>query len=163
MMTVSSPGETPVLAEDSRQYLVFSLGNEEYGITIEHVQEIKGLAPITLLPNAPDYVKGVINLRGTIIPVIDLRLRLGMSEREHDRFTVIVVIALKDKHIGLVVDSVSDVLDIDTTQIDDSPPLTTDLDTTWFTGVGKPANRLVFFLDVERLTGFDDLGVDELD
>ena len=137
---------------DPRQYLVFSLGDEEYGIEITHVQEIKSLAHVALVPNAPQYVKGVLNLRGAIIPILDLRLRLSMPPREYDRFTVIIVVAVEAKQIGLVVDSVSDVLDLCAEDIDDSPPLADDLDAGWFRGVGKPGNRLVFLLDIYQLT-----------
>ena len=140
------------VTDNSRQYLVFSLGDEEYGIEITHVQEIKSLAHVAPIPNAPEYVKGVLNLRGAIIPIVDLRLRFSMPPRAYDRFTVIIVVAVQDKQIGLVVDCVSDVLDINRDDIDDSPPLADDLDVSWFCGVGKPNERLVFLLDVLQLT-----------
>ncbi len=140
------------VTHNSRQYLVFSLGDEEYGIEITHVQEIKSLAHVAPIPNAPEYVKGVLNLRGAIIPIVDLRLRFSMPPRAYDRFTVIIVVAVQDKQIGLVVDCVSDVLDINRDDIDDSPPLADDLDVSWFCGVGKPNERLVFLLDVLQLT-----------
>ena len=140
------------VTDNSRQYLVFSLGDEEYGIEITHVQEIKSLAHVAPIPNAPEYVKGVLNLRGAIIPIVDLRLRFSMPPRAYDRFTVIIVVAVQDKQIGLVVDCVSDVLDINRADIDDSPPLADALDVSWFCGVGKPNERLVFLLDVLQLT-----------
>jgi purine-binding chemotaxis protein CheW len=152
MNRLATPAKSDRATDHSRQYLVFSLGHEEYGIEITHVQEIKSLAHVSPLPNAPEYVKGVLNLRGTIIPIVDLRLRFSMPPREYDRFTVIIVVAVKDKQIGLVVDCVSDVLDINLDDIDDSPPLANDLDVAWFCGVGKPDERLVFLLDVHQLT-----------
>ena len=147
--------------EDTSQYLVFSLSEEEYGIEIAHVQEIKSLAHVSPIPNAPKYVKGVLNLRGAIIPIVDLRLRFGMAPREYDRFTVIIVVAVEDKQIGIVVDGVSDVLEINAEDIDDSPPLADDLDATWFCGVGKPDERLVFFLDIHQLIRTKELSATE--
>lgn len=152
MTQLATVAKSNRVSDDSQQYLVFSLGEEEYGIEITHVQEIKSLAHVAPIPNAPAYIKGVLNLRGTIIPIVDLRLRFSMQPREYDRFTVIIVVAVADKQIGLVVDSVSDVLDIRVQDIDDSPPLADDLDVSWFCGVGKPNERLVFLLDVYRLT-----------
>ncbi|MBC8352022.1 MAG: purine-binding chemotaxis protein CheW [Planctomycetes bacterium] len=152
MTELSTKTETDRLDESTRQFLVFSLEDEEYGIEIMHVQEIKSLAHVAPIPNAPEHVKGVLNLRGTIIPIVDLRLRFSMPPREYDRFTVIIVVAIENKRIGLVVDGVSDVLEINVEDIDDSPPLTDELDATWFRGVGKPSERLVFLLDVPRLT-----------
>ncbi|MDA1050176.1 MAG: chemotaxis protein CheW [Planctomycetota bacterium] len=143
---------TDRFTDNARQFLVFSLDDEEYGIEIMHVQEIKSLAHVAPIPNAPEYVKGVLNLRGTIIPIVDLRLRFAMPARAYDRFTVIIVVAVNDRQIGLVVDGVSDVLDIKLEDIDDSPPLADDLDVTWFRGVGKPGERLVLLLDVHHLT-----------
>lgn len=154
--TIESAPATAV-TEHVQQFLVFSLGEEHYGIEIEFVQEIKGLAPITPLPNSPEYVRGVLNLRGLIIPILDLRVRLGMSERAYDRFNVIIVVAVEEKLVGLVVDSVLDVTDIAAGDIEDPPLLTTDMDTTCFRGVGKTGDRLVFLLDVEQLIGLQDL------
>ena len=152
MIELATATETACSTDNAQQYLVFSLGDEEYGIEITHVQEIKSLAPVAPIPNTPEYVKGVLNLRGTIIPIVDLRLRLSMPPREYDRFTVIIVVVVEGKQVGLVVDRVSDVLDISTDDIDDSPPLADDLDTTWLRGVGKLGERLVFLLDVHQLT-----------
>ncbi len=152
MKQLTLPKEVNCSDELARQYLVFTLATEEYGIEIMHVQEIKSLRQVAPIPNSPDYVKGVLNLRGTIIPIVDLRMRFSMPFREYDQFSVIIVVAVEDKQIGLVVDSVSDVLEINLDDIDDSPPLADDLDATWFRGVGKPDDRLVFFLDIHQLT-----------
>jgi purine-binding chemotaxis protein CheW len=159
MMTTSMQNGA-IRTKDAQQFLVFSLGEEEYGIEILDVQEIKGLADVTPVPNAPDHVKGVLNLRGTVIPIIDLRLRFAMAERPYDRFAVIVVVSIEDKRVGLVVDGVSDVLGIPAEQIDESPPLAHDLDTNWFRGVGNLDGRLVFLLDTAQLTGLQNLGIE---
>src|SRR5271154_1024816 len=104
--------ETTGYAADLDQYLTFTLGAEEYGIEILKVQEIKGYSAITHIPNAPPHVKGVMNLRGTVVPVVDLRARFGMEAVEYSKFTVIIVVMVGEKIAGVVVDAVSDVLNI---------------------------------------------------
>ena len=99
-------------AADNGQFLTFTLQNEEYGSEILKVQEIKGFSKITPIPNAPMFVRGVMNLRGTVVPVIDLRARFSMTEKEYDQFTCIVVVNVGTRVVGLVVDTVSDVLNI---------------------------------------------------
>ncbi len=114
---------------DDSQYLTFRLGDEEYGIEILKVQEIKGYAPVTPVPNTPTYVRGVMNLRGTVIPIVDLRAKLAMRETTYNQFTVIVVVTVGPKGMGLIVDAVSDVLNIPTTDIQATPEFGADVDT----------------------------------
>lgn len=138
-------------ARDGRQYLTFTLGQEEYGIEILKVQEIKGYSAITPVPNTPVHVRGVMNLRGTIIPVVDLRAKLGMAEASCTPFTVIVVVKVGPKTMGLVVDAVSDVLNIPTADIQETPDFGAEVDARFISGMAKAGDRLVVLLDIERV------------
>ena len=108
-------------ASTGGEYLSFTLGNEHYGVDILKVQEIRGYDAVTRVPDAPDYIKGVINLRGTIVPVIDLRLKLRLDEARYDAFTVMIVLNVDDRVVGIVVDSVSDVIPLNAEQIRPKP------------------------------------------
>ena len=141
----------------SGQFLTFTLQNEEYGIEILKVQEIKGFSKITPIPNAPPFVRGVLNLRGTVVPIIDLRARFSMTEKEYDQFTCIVVVNVGSRVVGLVVDTVSDVLNIPTDAIAEPPELTTSGDGSCITGMGKLGERIVMLLDTGKLVGTDSL------
>ncbi|MEN6498550.1 MAG: chemotaxis protein CheW [Thermoguttaceae bacterium] len=140
-------------AADSGQFLTFTLQGEEYGIEILRVQEIKGFSKIRPIPNAPSYIKGVLNLRGTVVPVLDLRARFGMPEAEYNQFTVIIVVSVGSKVVGLVVDAVSDVLNITNDQVEETPEIAGDTDSSFFHGMGKVGEKLVLLLDIDRLIG----------
>lgn len=140
-------------ADDGGQFLTFTLGGEEYGVEILRVQEIKGLTAVTPIPNAPAFVKGVMNLRGTVVPVFDLRIKFGMPSKEYDRFTVIVVVNVGPRVVGLVVDAVSDVLDLARRAIDTTPDLGVSVDTSMLQGIARNGERLITLLDVDRVVG----------
>jgi len=142
---------------ENGQFLTFTLQNEEYGIEILRVQEIKGFSKITPIPNAPSFVRGVMNLRGTVVPIIDLRARFAMTEKEYDQFTCIIVVNVGNRVVGLVVDTVSDVLNIPNDSIADPPELATSGDTSCITGMGKLGERIVMLLDTGRLVGIENL------
>jgi purine-binding chemotaxis protein CheW len=142
---------------DGNQFLTFTLHQEEYGIEILKVQEIKGFSRLTPIPNAPHYVKGVLNLRGTVVPIIDLRCRFSMQEKEQDQFTVIIVVNVGTKVVGLLVDTVSDVLQIPVEDICDTPELTGSVETSYVNGMGKVKDRLVMLLDIAKLIGVEEL------
>jgi len=144
-------------ATDGAQYLTFALGDEEYGVAILNVQEIKGYAPVTPIPNTPPWVRGVMNLRGTIVPVIDLRLRLGMPAADYGPFTVIVVLAVGGKVVGAIVDAVSDVLSIPDGQVQQPPDLGVAIDVRFVGGIAQAGDKLVILLDAETLLRHDDL------
>lgn len=147
-------------AVDYREYMAFSLGVEEYAVEILRVQEIRGWEPVTRIPNVPAYVKGVLNLRGTIIPVIDLRLRLGMPFRAYEKETVVIVLRVVDgqgeKSIGVVVDAVSGVLSVDAQTIQIAPDFGARLSTEFFDGLIAADEKMVMLLDVDRLFCFSD-------
>jgi purine-binding chemotaxis protein CheW len=138
------------------QYLTFSLGQEEYGIEILRVQEIKGYSAVTPLPNLPSYIKGVMNLRGTVVPVVDLRAKFGMSDSEYTRFTVIIVVNVGQRVVGLIVDAVSDVLDVAASEVVPAPEMGAGVDTSFLTGMAKSEERLVSLLAIERVVGMDE-------
>jgi purine-binding chemotaxis protein CheW len=137
------------------QYLTFVLGEEEYGIEILRVQEIRGYTSITPMPNTPPHIKGVINLRGAVIPVVDLRAKFGMPAVEYTKFTVIVLVAAAGKTMGLVVDAMSDVLALAEQDIQPPPDLGTMVDTRFLRGMGVTGERFVSLLDMDELLGRD--------
>jgi purine-binding chemotaxis protein CheW len=136
---------------DTHQYLTFMLGKEEYGVAILKVQEIKGYVPATPIPHTPAYIKGVMDLRGVIMPVIDLRVKFGMPSAEYDQFTVIIVVKVKSKVMGLVVDAVSDVLSVKTGEVQATPEFGGQVDTRFIQGLTKAGEKLVVLLDLEKV------------
>jgi purine-binding chemotaxis protein CheW len=134
------------------QFLTFSIANQEYGIDIRHVTEIIGIQKITDLPDLPDFVKGVINLRGKVIPVVDVRLRFGMSERDYDERTCIIVVNIEETSVGLVVDTVSEVMNIPGTNIEPPPKVNKKVDGNRFVhGLGKVEEDVKILLDTQKL------------
>jgi purine-binding chemotaxis protein CheW len=139
------------LSGKTLQAVTFALGSEEYGVDIAQVQEINRMVTITHVPRAPHFMEGVINLRGQLIPIIDLRTRFGMERSERTKNTRIVVTEIGNKRIGMVVDSVSEVLRIPVEQIEDAPDLVAGVDTEYIRGVGKMGDRLIIMLDLGRV------------
>ena len=144
--TLSTPKSAASFTQDGNQYLTFSLGRETYGIEILRVQEIRGYSPATPIPNSPSWVRGVMNLRGTIVPVVDLRAKLGLELAQYGRFTVIIVVNVGTRVIGLIVDAVSDVLSF-------SPDLGGSGDGRFARGIAHVQEALVVLLDLERVLG----------
>ena len=149
------------------EYLTFRLGAEEYGIDILRVQEIRSYEPPTRIANAPAFLKGVVNLRGVIVPIVDLRIKLGCAQAEHNSFTVVIVLNVRGRVVGAVVDSVSDVLELSPEQIRPAPELNSaHVDTSYITGIGslrsEGADRMLILMDIEALMSSADMGlVDE--
>jgi len=133
------------------QLVTFSIGGEEFGVDILKVQEIIRMLDITRVPKAPEFVEGVINLRGKVIPIIDLRKRFGLVSKGHDKNTRIIVIDINDMIVGFIVDSVSEVLRIPADTVEPPPPVVAGLDSEYISGVGKLDDRLLIFLDLDRL------------
>jgi purine-binding chemotaxis protein CheW len=136
---------------DTLQVVSFKLASEEYGVDIAQVQEINRMVSITHVPRAPQFMEGVINLRGQLIPIIDLRTRFGMPPAEHTKSTRIVVTEIGTKRVGMVVDSVSEVLRLPVDQIEDAPEMITGVDTEYIRGVGKIEDRLIILLDLAKI------------
>ena len=141
------------------QLVTFSIGDEEFGVDILKVQEIISTMEITKVPRAPEFVEGVINLRGKVIPIIDLRKRFGMETRQHDKDTRIIVIEINKMIVGFVVDSVSEVLRISADTVEPPPPVVAGLESEYIKGVGKLADRLLIMLDLDRLLSREEKSV----
>ena len=141
------------------QFLTFVLSKEEYGIEILKVREIIGLMEITTVPQTPDYMKGVINLRGKVIPIIDLRLKFSMDEEEHTQETCIIVVEVGSSQVGIIVDSVSEVTDIKGEDIEDAPSFGQDIDTNFIMGLGKVKDKIIILLDIEKVLTAEDLEI----
>jgi len=154
MKDLHQPGEP---ATDGSQFLTFNLGEELYGVDILRVQEIKGYTAVTKIPNTPSYIKGVLNLRGTIVPIVELRTKFGMPTIEYTMFTVIIVVVVKEKVMGLVVDAVSDVLDIDKKDVQAPPNFGARINVSFMNGIGKSGDKLVTLLDIDRMLSGEDL------
>ncbi len=141
------------------EYLTFRLGAEEYGIDILRVQEIRSYEPPTRIANSPAFIKGVINLRGVIVPIIDLRLKLGCASAEYNHFTVVIVLNVRGRVVGVVVDSVSDVLELGGDAIRPAPALSAAIDTSFITGIGSVAERMLVLMDIEALMSSSEMGL----
>lgn len=154
---VSADLSDEILSEQSElvQYLTFMMDNEEYGIEILSVQEIRGWEPMTLIPNQPDYVKGVINLRGTVVPVIDLRLRFQLQQVDYSDLTVVVIVKVEigdsEKIMGIVVDAVSDVYNLDKEAATKAPDIGQTSNKPFIEGLINVADKMVVLLDLEKI------------
>ena len=145
------------------EFLTFTLGKEEYGMDILKVQEIRGYDAVTAIANTPAFIKGVINLRGIIVPIIDLRIKFNLGKVDYNELTVVIILSLNKRVVGVVVDSVSDVLTLKPDQIKAAPSLSTSLDTRYIIGLGTVDQRMLILIDIERLmTGKDMELVDEV-
>jgi purine-binding chemotaxis protein CheW len=138
-------------SEELVQLVSFNIGEEEFGVDILKVQEINRMLEVTRVPNAPEFVDGVINLRGKVIPIIDLRRRFGMDRREHDKNTRIVVVELTGKIVGFVVDAVREVLRIPRSVTEPPPPIVAGVEAEYITAVGKLEDRLLILLDLDKV------------
>ncbi|MBW7888214.1 MAG: chemotaxis protein CheW [Bacteroidetes bacterium] len=143
-------------SEELLQLVSFNIGEEEFGVDILKVQEIIRIVEVTRVPNAPEYVDGVINLRGKVIPIIDLRRRFGMERKEKDKNTRIIVVELNGKVLGFVVDAVSEVLRIPRSVTEPPPSIIAGIDAEYITAIGKLENRLLILLDLERVLSVEE-------
>ena len=145
----------------ANEYLTFRLDTEEYGIDILKVQEIRGYDTVTKIAGAPAFIKGVINLRGVIVPIIDLRIKFSLGEARYDEFTVVIILNLAGRTVGAVVDSVSDVLELDPAQIKAVPEFQSMMDADYITGLGSIGDgdeaRMLILVDIDRLMSSEDI------
>lgn len=142
-----------------QEFLTFRLGAEEYGIDILKVQEIRGYEKPTTIANAPAFIKGVINLRGAIVPIIDLRMKFALDEARYDSFTVVIILNVAGRVVGIVVDSVSDVITLAQEQVREAPEFSGTLDTAYITGLGTVDERMLILVDIERLMSGADMAL----
>jgi purine-binding chemotaxis protein CheW len=141
------------------QYLTFVLGEEQYGLELLTVQEIKGYSPITPIPNSPPHIRGVMNLRGAVIPIVDLRTRFGMETIEYTQFNVIIVINVGAKVMGLLVDAVSDVLNVGPGDLRPAPDFGSHADTRFISGMASAGDKIAVLLDINGLLSDADLSI----
>ena len=150
MSTIEQHDMAGTMSGGTNQFLTFALNDQEFGIEILRVQEIKNFTRVTPIPNMPECIKGVMNLRGTVVPIVDLRRKFNMPFSEYNQFTVIIVVNVGVKIMGLVVDAVSDVLNVGDDAIEGAPDLGS-IDTSFIKGLAKSNDRLVTLLDIEQL------------
>lgn len=147
------------LLTGEHEFLAFALGGEQYGIDIQTVQEIRKMDALTTMANAPAHLKGVINLRGIIVPIVDLRVWLGLPDAKFDLNTVVIVVSLHGHTVGLVVDGVSDVCTLSAEHIKPAPALHGAMNTDYIVGIGTEGERMLILVDIEALLSGQDMGM----
>ena len=143
------------------EFLAFTLGKEEYGIDILKVQEIRGYEAVTRIANAPEFIKGVVNLRGIIVPIVDMRIKFNLGEPTYDQFTVVIILNISGRVVGMVVDSVSDVITLSMDQVKPAPEMGTTFDSDYLIGLGTLDERMLILVDIDRLMSSADMGLIE--
>ncbi|WP_019612917.1 chemotaxis protein CheW [Psychromonas ossibalaenae] len=146
---------------EDRGYLTFTLGDEEYGIDILTVQEIRGYDSVTSIANMPDFIKGVINLRGIIVPIVDMRIKFNLGDVTYHEMTVVIVLNIADRVVGMVVDGVSDVISLSSEQIKEAPEFGAVLDTKYIKGLGVVDQRMLILIDIENLMSSKEMALVE--
>jgi purine-binding chemotaxis protein CheW len=139
--------------------LAFKLGSEEYGIDILKVQEIRGYDAVTRIANAPEFIKGVVNLRGNIVPIVDMRIKFNLGTPTYDQFTVVIILNVAGRVIGMVVDGVSDVIALRPEQIKPAPEMGTALNTDYLIGLGTLDERMLILVDIDKLMSSEEIGL----
>ena len=156
---VASGSTAVAVGQAANEFLTFILGSEEYGIEILKVQEIRGYDAITHIANAPAFIMGVVNLRGIIVPIIDMRIKFNLGKVEYDEFTVVIILNVSGRVMGIVVDGVSDVQELDGSQIRPAPEFGAGLDTEYIIGLGTAGERMLILVDIERLMTSRDMAL----
>lgn len=156
--TQEKPSEDVVT---NNEFLSFTLGKEEYGIDILKVQEIRGYDAVTVLANTPEFIKGVINLRGIIVPIVDMRIKFNLGNVTYDQLTVVIILNVAKRVVGMVVDGVSDVISLTSDQIKPAPEFGASLDTQYIMGLGTLDDRMIILADIERLMTSNDMALVE--
>ena len=143
------------------EFLAFTLGKEEYGIDILKVQEIRGYEAVTRIANAPEFIKGVVNLRGIIVPIVDMRIKFNLGEPTYDQFTVVIILNISGRVIGMVVDSVSDVITLAPEQIKPAPEMGSAFNTDYLVGLVTLDERMLILVDIDKLMSSAEMGLIE--
>ncbi|MBC3933975.1 chemotaxis protein CheW [Undibacterium rugosum] len=155
--TASDPDE--LTASPCLEFLSFTLGNEEYGIDIQRVQELRGYEAVTRIANAPDFMKGVMNLRGVIVPIIDMRMKFALGKPVYDQFTVVIIINIQSQTLGMVVDNVSDVITLNQNQIRPAPEMGSSIDASFLIGLAPLEERMLILMDIAAFMSSNDVGL----
>ena len=159
-MNTANP-QPPMANPVANEFLTIRLGHEEYGIEILKVQEIRGYDAITQIANSPEFIKGVVNLRGIIVPIVDMRIKFDLGQAQYDQFTVVIILNVAGRVMGMVVDGVSDVLTLEDEQIRPTPGLGSIIDTEYIMGLGTVDERMLILIDIEKLMSSSDIGLIE--
>jgi purine-binding chemotaxis protein CheW len=146
-------------ASPAAEYLAFTLGQEEYGIDIQKVSEIRSYETPTRIANAPEFVRGVVNLRGIIVPIVDMRIKFKLGTPTYDQFTVVIILNIGHRVVGMVVDRVSDVTTLTPEQVKPAPDIGSALDTDYIVGLGTIDDRMLILVDIDRLMSSADMGL----
>ncbi len=156
----NAPGSAQATADNAgSEFLAFTLGKEEYGIDILKVQELRGYEAVTCIANSPDFIKGVVNLRGIIVPIIDMRIKFNLGEPNYDQFTVVIILNISGRVVGMVVDSVSDVISLKQEQIRPAPEMGTAFNTDYLIGLGTIDERMLILVDIDKLMSGAEMGL----
>tara|TARA_R110002072_G_scaffold88946_2_gene199405 strand:- start:1881 stop:2378 length:498 start_codon:yes stop_codon:yes gene_type:complete len=158
-MSQANSGAVLAAEAESREFLVFSLGDEEYAIDILKVQEIRGYENVTRIANAPDFIKGVTNLRGVIVPIVDLRIKFHLENVEYGGQTVVIVVNVADRVVGIVVDGVSDVMTLTPDQIKPAPEFGVTLSSDFLSGLGSLDDRMLVLVDIDKLLTSEEMAL----
>ena len=153
------PAQSAAVSKQANEFLTFTLGHEEYGVEILKVQEIRSYEAPTTIANAPPFLKGVVNLRGVIVPIVDMRIKFGLGSSEYNQFTVVIILNVAHRVVGMVVDGVSDVLTLAAEQIRPAPEFGASLDTKYIIGLGTVEQRMLILMDIERLMTSEDMAL----
>jgi purine-binding chemotaxis protein CheW len=156
---VVSNAASPSVKNAAGEYLTFVLGEEEYGLEILKVQEIRGYDSVTQIANTPDFIKGVVNLRGKIVPIVDLRIKFHLGKVVYDEFTVVIILNFGGRVVGIVVDGVSDVMALKEEQISDVPSLVTSIDTKYIVGLATVEQQMLILVDIEQLMSSQEMAL----
>lgn len=154
---MADAGDAHGAANTGNEFLTFTLGNEEYGLDILKVQEIRGYDAVTAIANSPAFIKGVINLRGIIVPIVDMRIKFNLGKVEYNECTVVIILNVANRVVGMVVDGVSDVITLADDQIKPAPEFSSAFDTQYLTGLGTVDKRMLILVDIEKLMGGRDM------
>lgn len=146
---------------NGNEFLAFKLGKEEYGIDILKVQEIRGYEAVTRIANSPEFIKGVVNLRGIIVPIIDMRIKFNLGEPTYDQFTVVIILNIGGRVVGMVVDSVSDVITLTAEQMKPAPEIGTTFESDHLMGLGTIDERMLILVNIDKLMSSADMGLIE--
>lgn len=161
VQTITQVAEASATTLGALEFLAFTLGQEEYGIDIQKVQELRGYEAPTRIANAPDFIKGVVNLRGVIVPIVDMRIKFKLGTPAYDQFTVVIILNIAGRTIGMVVDSVSDVITLTPDQVKPAPQIGSALDIDYMTGLGTLDERMLILVDIDKLMSGSEMGLIE--
>jgi purine-binding chemotaxis protein CheW len=161
MQNSPASAQAAIAAADKteNEFLAFTLGNEEYGIHILKVQELRGYETVTRIANAPEFIKGVVNLRGIIVPIVDMRIKFNLGEPTYDQFTVVIILNIGGRVMGMVVDSVSDVITLTAEQVKPPPEMGTAFNTDYLIGLGTLDERMLILIDIDKLMSSSEMGL----